>query len=455
MSNPFRLLPSVNDLLQELSDVLPREGHVRVVAALRAELEDARAELRAGGAPPARVELAARARVRLASAYARGLVNATGVVLHTNLGRAPLSAAAQQALLAAAADYTPLEFDVASGERGRRGAALEDLLCEATGAQAALVVNNCAAATVLMLAAHAAGRGVVVARGQLVEIGGGFRVPEIMRQSGARLIEVGATNRVRASDYAQAVVEHADAAALLRVHASNFKMIGFVSEVDVVGLAAVARAGRAVAVLDDLGSGALIDTAQFGLAHEPMPQESLRAGADLVAFSGDKLLGGPQAGVLLGTRDAVERCRRHPLARAFRADKFTLAALYATVLHYARGEAVREVPVLRMIAASPGEIEARARAVQRALEAWAAARGVQMEIIDAQSTVGGGSLPGETLPTRALALAAAAPAALQAELRARGVIARVHNGRVLLDLRTVLDDDALAAAVNSAFQGFR
>ena len=406
-SNPFRELPSVNELLLESADLVQREGHARVVSALRGVLDEARADLRGGAVLPERVVLLARVHVRLAPPRVRGLINATGVVLHTNLGRAPLSAAAQQAMLAVAADYTPLEFDMASGERGRRGAVLEDLLCETTGAQAALVVNNCAAATVLMLAAHAAGRGVVVARGQLVEIGGSFRVPEIMRQSGARLIEVGTTNRVRASDYAQALDENADAAVLLRVHASNFKMIGFVEEVDVAGLAAVARSGRSVAVLDDLGSGALVDTAQFGLAHEPMPQESLRAGADLVAFSGDKLLGGPQAGVLLGTRDAVERCRRHPLARAFRADKFTLAALQATVLHYARGEAVREIPVLRMIAAPLAEIQARTEAVQRALAAWAEARGVRMEIVDAQSTVGGGSLPGETLPTRALALASA------------------------------------------------
>ena len=446
-SNLFRELPSVNDLLLESADLVQREGHARTVAALRSVLDAARADLRSGVDLPVRSVLLARTRERLAPALRSGVINATGVVLHTNLGRAPLSAAAQRALVSAAAAYTPREFDMRSGERGRRGAALEDVLCETTGAQAALVVNNCAAATVLMLAAHAAGRGVVVARGQLVEIGGGFRVPEIMRQSGARLIEVGTTNRVRAADYAQALQENADVAALLRVHASNFKMIGFVEEVDVAGLAAVAHAGSGVVVLDDLGSGALIDTAQFGLAHEPMPQESLRAGADLVAFSGDKLLGGPQAGVLLGTRDAVERCRRHPLARAFRADKFTLAALEATLLHYVRGEAVREVPVLRMIAAPLAEIQARTEAVQRALAAWSEAHGVRMEIVDAQSTIGGGSLPGETLPTRALALASASSAALQVELRTCGVIARVHDGRVLLDLRTVLDDEELVKSI--------
>jgi L-seryl-tRNA(Ser) seleniumtransferase len=274
-------------------------------------------------------------------------------------------------------------------------------------------------------------------------------VPEIMTQSSARLIEVGTTNRVRPADYARAIAENADAAALLRVHASNFKMIGFVEEVDVAGLATAARAGRPVVVLDDLGSGALVDTAQFGLAHEPMPQESVRAGVDVTAFSGDKLLGGPQAGILLGTREAIERCRRHPLARAFRADKFTLAALQATVLHYARGEAVREVPVLRMLAATPAQLQARAEDAARALSAWAASQGVRIDIIDALSTVGGGSLPGETLPTRALALSCASPGALQAELRARGVIARIHDGRVLLDLRTVLADSLLVARLSS------
>jgi L-seryl-tRNA(Ser) seleniumtransferase len=455
-ANLLRHLPSVNDLLQHAGELLRVEGHDRTVGALRAALDDARAAIKAGGALPSVDDLLTAARRNLTSALSTqrsALINATGVIIHTNLGRAPLSAAAQQAMLAVAQGYTPLEFDIRTGERGRRAAEAETVICEVTGAEAALVVNNCAAATVLMLAAHAAGRGVVVSRGQLVEIGGGFRVPDIMKQSGARLIEVGTTNRVKPADYARALHENADAAALLRVHASNFKMIGFVEEVDVAGLVAVSaecglRSAEARAtVLDDLGSGALIDTSRFGLSKEPMPQDSLRAGADVVAFSGDKLLGGPQAGVMVGTHAAIEQCRRHPLARAFRADKYTLAALGATLLHYARGEAERAVPVIRMMALTLADIGARAEVLLLALSDWAHSQGVALEVADARSTVGGGSLPGETLPTRVLALTCASPDALLAELRSRGVIARINEGRVLLDPRTVLDDAALVAAV--------
>ncbi len=454
--NPYRQLPSVNDLLTDAGALLRHEGHERTVNALRAALDDARAALKTGAAPPTPADLLAAAQQRLNSGLATRdsrLINATGVIIHTNLGRAPLSIAAQQAMLDVARNYTPLEYDMRSGGRGRRGEALEKLLCETTGAEAALVINNCAAATVLMLAAHAAGRGVVVARGQLVEIGGGFRVPDIMKQSGANLLEVGTTNRVKPADYARALADNPGAAALLRVHASNFKMIGFVEEVDIAGLVAASaecRArdpGRVIAVLDDLGSGALLDTSQFGLSKEPMPQDSLRAGADVVAFSGDKLLGGPQAGILVGARAAIELCRKHPLARAFRADKFTLAALGATVLHYARGEAQREVPVIRMMAMTVAELDARATQLMQSLAGWAQARGATMAIVDALSTVGGGSLPGETLPTRALALAGASPDALQTVLRGCGVIARINDNRVLLDPRTVLDDDALIRAL--------
>ena len=455
--NLYRQLPSVNDLLKHAGALLQREGHERTVNALRCALDDARTALKTGAPPPTPADLLAVAQQRLNPELGTpdaGLINATGVIIHTNLGRAPLSAAAQHAMLDVARNYTALEYDVKTGERGRRGESVENLLCELTGAEAALVVNNCAAATVLMLAAHAAGRGVVVARGQLVEIGGGFRVPDIMKQSGARLIEVGTTNRVKPTDYTRALSDNADSAALLRVHASNFKMIGFVEDVDIAGLARVgadfrmSNAHRTVVVLDDLGSGALIDTSQFGLSKEPMPQDSLRAGADVVAFSGDKLLGGPQAGVLVGTRAAIELCRKHPLARAVRADKFTLAAVGATLLHYARGEAQRHVPVIRMLALTLAELDARAIQLKQALSDWAQARGLTLDVIDAQSTVGGGSLPGETLPTRALALTGASPDALQTELRAHGVIARINEGRVLLDPRTVLDDAALIATLS-------
>jgi L-seryl-tRNA(Ser) seleniumtransferase len=474
----LRQLPSVSDLLEPAQDLIEREGRVRTVQALRDALDAARAAIKAGAPAPSTGDLIAAAQSRIQTPIHR-TINATGVILHTNLGRATLSEAAQAAMLAVARDYSPLEFDLATGARGRRGAALETLLCELTGAEAALVVNNCAAATVLMLAAVAAGKGVVISRGQLVEIGGGFRVPDILAQSGARLIEVGTTNRVRRADYEHALggrrgqkagVEEPRGApsesgievgAVLRVHASNFKMIGFTEDVGIAELVDITEARfktrdstPGVPVLDDLGSGALIDTAQFALAREPMPQDSVRAGVAVVCFSGDKLVGGPQSGIMVGQGKWIERCRRHPLARAFRADKYTLAALEATLLHYARGEAEREVPVIRMIAMPKAEIARRAQAVRSAIGDWLAAQGLQAELIDGESTVGGGSLPGETLPTTLIAVSPGAGtrhvASLQTAFRAQGVIARINDDRVLLDLRTVFDDAALVEAIQRA-----
>lgn len=451
MTSLLRQLPSVNALLEIAPDWAASEGNARATRALRDALSAARDAIRAGGDPPSPDDLISAAQRALAAQRAAigTVINATGVIIHTNLGRAPLSRSAQEAVLRVARDYSPLEFDLETGERGRRGGGVERALCELTGAESALVVNNCAAATNLMLAALARGQGVVIARGQLVEIGGGFRVPEILAHSGARLIEVGTTNRVRPADYVAAA---ADAGAFLRVHASNFKMIGFVEEVPINGLVEIAlgAAGRAEPplVLDDLGSGALVDTSRFGLSKEPMAQDSVAAGADVVCFSGDKLLGGPQAGIMVGRRAAIERCRTHPLARAFRADKLTLAALDATLLHYARGEAEHDVPVLRMLAATPAEIETRARRVLATLP-----DALHAEIVDAHSTVGGGSLPGEMLPTRTIALSDAQPNRLAARLRAAPtpVVARVSADRVLLDLRTVLDDDALIGALRAVF----
>jgi L-seryl-tRNA(Ser) seleniumtransferase len=459
----LRQLPSVNDLLAEANGLVEREGHDRVVKALRAALDAARESIRNGGVSPSAVELVASAQASLHSSLATRhspLINATGVIIHTNLGRAPLSKAAQEAMLAVAQEYSPLEFDMATGERGRRGEAVEKLLCNLTGAEAALVVNNCAAATVLMLAAIAAGKGVVISRGQLVEIGGGFRVPDIMAQSGARLIEVGTTNRTKVADY-RLQIEHAphDIGAILRVHSSNFKILGFVAESAINELVAEAHLQSAtfnlqpaIPVLDDLGSGALIDTTQFGLSREPMPQDSVKAGAAVTCFSGDKLLGGPQAGLMAGQREWIERCRKHPLARAFRADKFTLAALGATLLHYARGEAQREVPVLRMMALTKTEIETRARRVVAEIGNWLSVNGLTAALADDESTVGGGSLPGETLPTTVIALSPVGtqgPAPLHQRLRAAGIIARIKDDRVLLDVRTVLDDMALIRAIRA------
>jgi len=456
----LRCLPSVSELLEQADALTAQAGRELVAQALRAALAQARTDVLSGAEPPTATALlrTARAQLRALIDYPHPLINATGVVIHTNLGRAPLSQAAQQAMQTVAAGYSALEFDLRNGERGRRGQQAEQLLCMLTGAEDALVVNNCAAATVLMLAAIAAGRGVVISRGQLVEIGGGFRIPEIMAQSGAVLIEVGTTNRTRSADYEQALRTHAQrppgVAAILRVHPSNFRLRGFAQDVGIAELAQLARAhakttGESLPVLDDVGSGALVDTSRFGLRREPMPADSVRAGAAVVTFSGDKLLGGPQAGLLIGQRAWIARCRSHPLARAFRADKFTLAGLTATLLHYARGEAEREVPVVRMLAATKDEIGQRARQVMDRIAAWADARGLCLALRDGQSAVGGGTLPDETLPTALIAVSSAtrSPHQLLAALRDQGIIARIVDDHVALDLRTVLDDDALTDAI--------
>ena len=320
------------------------------------------------------------------------MINATGVVIHTNLGRAPLSDAAIEAMRDAA-HYSNLEFDLATGARGSRADHLDQLLRALTGAEAAVVVNNNAAALYLALSAHAQGRGVIVSRGQAVEIGGGFRIPDVLRQSGATLVEVGTTNRTRAADYRNALNDQT--AALLRVHTSNFRVIGFTEAAPLDALREVADEGGAL-LIDDIGSGCLLETRDYGLSHEPQPQESVAAGSDLVLFSGDKLLGGPQAGIIVGREAAVGPLRSHPLMRVLRPDKTTIAALAATLQHYLRGEAATHIPVWRMIAAEPGELRERA-------ESWRASLGCGSVVSD-QSPIGGGSLPGDTRPTSVLRL---------------------------------------------------
>jgi L-seryl-tRNA(Ser) seleniumtransferase len=370
------------------------------------------------------------------------VINATGVILHTNLGRAPLSQAAMQAIEQAARGYSNLEYDLEKGSRGSRSIHLEELFQRLTGAEAALVVNNNAAAVLLVLSDLARRRGVLIARSQLVEIGGGFRIPDVMKQSGARLIEVGTTNQVHRFDYENALQE-GKIALTLRAHRSNFQIIGFAGEPTLQEIAEIShRAG--VPVVDDLGSGSFLDTAQFGLGHEPMVQESLAAGADLVCFSGDKLLGGPQAGIILGRRDLVARLHKHPLARALRADKLCLAGLSATLLHYLKDEAVSQIPVWRMISASPEDLSRRATA-------WLAELG-NGRLVPGESTVGGGSLPGETIPTTLLSLGVKRPNRALAQLRAAQppVIARLQDDRLALDPRTVLPEQepALLAALH-------
>jgi L-seryl-tRNA(Ser) seleniumtransferase len=352
-------------------------------------------------------------------------------------------------VIAAAQGYTNLEYDLAAGQRGSRYDHAVTLLRQLTGAEDALVVNNNAGAVLLALAGVAAGREVIVSRGQLVEIGGGFRVPEVMRQSSARLVEVGTTNRTHLHDYQAAIGP--ETAALLRVHRSNFRIIGFTADVSLAEMVALAHE-HGLAVVDDLGSGTLLDTTAYGLAPEPRVQESVAAGADLVTFSGDKLLGGPQAGVIVGRARWIQMLRRHPLARALRVDKLTLAGLQATLLHYLRGEAEREIPVWRMIATPLDELAARA-------QVWAAAlrdAGVAASVAAAESTIGGGSLPGETLPTAAMVLAPQSADALGRALREGNppVVARIVEDRVWLDPRTVQPEEEadLLAAVRAAWE---
>ncbi|TVR24895.1 MAG: L-seryl-tRNA(Sec) selenium transferase [Anaerolineaceae bacterium] len=430
----LRALPSVDRLLADCGDLCAWYGRTATRDSLRDVLDAARHAIRTGDADAGTpADLIARARDLLERRFApslRAVINATGVIVHTNLGRAPLADSAISAMNAVARDYSTLEFDLTDGKRGSRTTHAQAILCELTGAEAALVVNNNAAATVLMLSALAFGRGVVVSRGQLVEIGGGFRVPAIMAQSGAHLVEVGTTNRTRISDYAAAIDEQT--AAIMRVHASNFLQIGFTESAPLAEMAALARE-RGLHLLDDVGSGALYDTAAYGLLAEPTVPDSVRAGADVVAFSGDKLLGGPQAGILVGNQAAIERLKRHPLARAFRADKLCLAALSATLDHYRRGTALTAIPVWQMIARPLDDIRHTA-------QTWAAAWGDLAQVIDGESTVGGGSLPGATLPTAVIALSVNAADDFLSRLRRADppIIARIAEGRVLFDPRTVL-----------------
>jgi L-seryl-tRNA(Ser) seleniumtransferase len=444
----YRALPSVDRLLAHPLVADLDAGSALLTAVVREHLDRARATISSGGPPPRIDDLA----TAVAAGYARSsaprpqrVINATGVIIHTNLGRAPLSRAAIAAMAAASQGYSDLEFDLDSGGRGSRHSHVEDVLRRATGAEAGMAVNNNASALLLALSALCAGREVVISRGQLVEIGGGFRIPDVMRQSGARLVEVGTTNRTYVADYVSASSD--ETAAWLRVHSSNFRQIGFVTQPEPAELAQAAHE-RGLLLLDDVGSGALLPTAAFGMAPEPTVQESLAASADLVLFSGDKLLGGPQAGIIVGRRGAVEQLRRHPLARAVRMDKSGIAALTATLLHYVKGEALSEVPVWRMIATPLDVLEAR---VLR----WAEAAGaVSARPLPTRSMVGGGSLPEESLPSMALALSIDAADDLARRLRsgAPAIIARVEHDAVLLDARTVAaDEDAHVIAALHRF----
>jgi L-seryl-tRNA(Ser) seleniumtransferase len=450
----YRKLPAVDALLRtpELALLVAEMDDAAVTAAARAALADARRAISAGRTAPTPdlwPQLVAQHLEEIAAPSLRPVINATGVIIHTNLGRAPLSAAALAAVQRVAASYSTLEYDLSAGGRGSRHDHARRLLRDLTGAEDALVVNNNAAAVYLALSALCQGREVLISRSQLVEIGGGFRIPDVLRQSGARLVEVGTTNRTHPHDFTHAV--SAESAAIMRVHSSNFKQLGFVTMPSLAELTAVAHA-RGLLLIDDLGSGTLIDTATYGLAPEPTVRQSVTAGVDLVTFSGDKLLGGPQAGIIVGRAELVERLRRHPMARALRVDKLTLAALEATLHSYRRGRAAVEIPVWRMIAASMTAMQARAAGWQTRL----VAHGVAAEVQPGESAVGGGSLPGETLPTTLLAIAHPAPDAVAAALRRQPtpVIGRIQQDRLLFDPRTVLpeQEETLLTALVAVLQ---
>jgi L-seryl-tRNA(Ser) seleniumtransferase len=486
-SSSPRLIPAIERLRKHpvAADLELRYGHDAVIAALREEAADLRSHLVAVERSTTAVEraadviaeadpgplassdlpatedeaarlLVAGAAKRLAVAFApslRPVINATGVVVHTNLGRAPLADRARERIAEVASRYSTLEYDVAAGERGRRDIHAEHLVTRLTGAEAAVVVNNNAAATLLMLTALARGGEVLISRGELVEIGGGFRVPDVMAQSGAVLREVGTTNRTRVSDYAAAITERT--VLILRVHPSNFTMEGFTERPDLPGLAALARERR-IPLAEDLGSGFLgLGGAEHqpSLAGEPSVSGSLSAGVDILCFSGDKLLGGPQAGILAGRQDLIAKVRQHPLMRALRVDKLTYAALEGTLMAWLAGHPERDVPVMRMIVMSREQIRTRA---EHACERLRDVQGLRTVLVDGYSAIGGGSAPGSQLPTALVAVERAGLSAAQLEERLRlattPVIARIEDDRVLIDLRTVHidEEDTLIEAIKNS-----
>jgi L-seryl-tRNA(Ser) seleniumtransferase len=448
----LRALPKVDRVAAHaaLDEARRALGLPAVTELVRDAIAEARGAVRDGGDTPTADAIAARAatmaRARL-GARTRRVINATGVVLHTNLGRAPLAEDAVQAMAEAARGYASLELDLASGRRGGRGAFAERALAELTGAESALVVNNNAAAVLLALASVATGKAVLVSRGELVEIGGGFRIPEVLARSGARMVEVGTTNKTRERDYAEALEAEADVAAILRVHPGNFRQTGFVERPTLAAVVAVARA-RHVVVIEDLGGGLLADLGVPGLEREPLVRASIAAGADLVCFSTDKALGGPQGGAVVGRADLVEKLRRDPLARALRMGRLPLVALEATLGHLLRGE-LDAIPALAALRVPVAQVKARA-------EAWAKAlgeRGVACEVVMLDAVAGGGAFAEEQVPSAGVALEGDAERWLEALRRGEPpVVARIEGDRVVLDGRTVLpgEDAEVLGAVARA-----
>lgn len=459
----LRQIPSVDELLHQprlakLSSRIPRELLVEVA---REVLAGVREEISGSGAvsvipviPANLEELIAREVERMLARTLQPVINATGVILHTNLGRAPLAPAVLEEFRQTAIHYSNLEYDLEAGARGKRDVHTSELLARLTGAEDAIVVNNCAAAILLVLAALAKDGEVLVSRGELIEIGDGFRIPEVMAQSGAVLREVGTTNRTRVADYENAVTDKTRL--LLRVHPSNFQMSGFTEKPSVEELVELGNRLH-LPLVEDLGSGCLVDLSQYGI-HEPTVRQSVQAGIGLVTFSGDKLLGGPQAGIIAGKKEFVQRVRRHPLFRALRVDKLVITALEVTLGAYQRG-AWDEVPAIAMIRATAGEIEERSRNLLRELSHSVSLSELDIEIVDGESLAGGGSTPAQSLATKVIRIASKRHSAAQLEQRLRrgsasAVIARVENNFVVLDLRTVFaeQETALVESVVAALR---
>lgn len=444
-ANPFRDLPAVNDILDAppIQVLSARHAHEAIVAAIRTELDDVRRKLGRGEATDGRIDavsVADRVASRLeedARPKLRSVINATGIVLHTNLGRSPLAEEAAKAAYEAGRGYLNLELDLASGKRSSRQLAIREWVCRLTGAESATAVNNNAAATVIVLRTLASGKEVIISRGQLIEIGGSFRIPDIMGVSGAVLREVGTTNITRLADYERAIT--ANTGALLQVHSSNYRISGFTKSVPLTDLAALGKK-HGLAVIDDIGSGAQLDFARFGFRGEPVARASIAAGADLVLFSGDKLLGGPQAGIIAGRKKWIEKIEKDPLMRAFRLDKMTLAALEATLRLYLHEEhALAEVPVLRLLGTPPAELRQRAEKLAeqlRGLDGLASAAAAEDV-----AYVGGGSLPDQSMKSWVVEVAAQTTGDTELARRLRlgtpAVMARLRDGKVVLDVRTI------------------
>lgn len=459
----LRQIPSVDELLHQprlakLSSRIPRELLVEVarevLAGVRDEITGARGVSVIPVIPADLEDVIAREVERLLSRTLQPVINATGVILHTNLGRAPLAPAVLEEFRQTAIHYSNLEYDLEAGARGKRDVHTSELLARLTGAEDAIVVNNCAAAILVVLAALAKDGEVLVSRGELIEIGDGFRIPEVMAQSGAILREVGTTNRTRLSDYENAITDKT--MLLLRVHPSNFQMSGFTDKPSVNELVELSKR-RNIPLVEDLGSGCLVNLSEYGI-DEPTVRQSVEAGVSLITFSGDKLLGGPQAGIIAGRKEFVQRVRRHPLFRALRVDKLIIAALEVTLGSYQRG-ALDEVPAIAMIRATREEIEERCRNFIRELTSTLSMSGLDIEIVDGESLAGGGSTPAQSLPTKLVRIRSDRRSAAQIEQRLRrgantSVIARVENGAVVLDLRTVFAEQEadLAEALTAALQ---